>query len=61
MLILWGGRDFCFTAEFYNEWLQRFPGAEKYFFPNAGHYVLEDAFAEIAPMVDTFFEKNITQ
>lgn len=61
MLILWGGRDFCFTAEFYNEWLQRFPGAEKHFFPNAGHYVLEDAFTEIAPMVDTFFEKNITQ
>jgi len=61
MLILWGGRDFCFTAEFYHEWLRRFPEAEKYFFPDAGHYVLEDAYDEIAPLVTTFFKKSILQ
>jgi len=60
MLILWGGRDFCFNEEFYKEWLQRFPEAEKHFFPNAGHYVLEDAFEEIAPLVTAFFKKNLT-
>ncbi len=59
MLILWGGRDFCFNEEFYKEWLQRFPEAEKHFFPNAGHYVLEDAFEEIAPLVTAFFKKSL--
>jgi len=60
MLILWGGRDFCFNEEFYKEWLRRFPIAEKHYFPNAGHYVLEDAFEEIAPLVTAFFKKSIT-
>ncbi len=60
MLILWGGRDFCFNEEFYKEWLQRFPEAEKHFFPNAGHYVLEDAFEEIAPLITAFFKKSLT-
>jgi pimeloyl-ACP methyl ester carboxylesterase len=61
MLILWGGRDFCFTRDFYNEWVQRFPGAENYFFPEAGHYVLEDAFTAIAPLITAFFQKKIKQ
>ncbi|KPJ99779.1 MAG: alpha/beta hydrolase [Desulfobacterales bacterium SG8_35] len=59
MLILWGGRDFCFTSYFYEEWRQRFPGAESHFFPDAGHYVLEDAFAAIAPLITAFFHKHI--
>lgn len=61
MLILWGGKDFCFTRHFYKEWLQRFPGAESHFFPDAGHYVLEDAFDIIAPLLTTFFQKHITE
>jgi len=61
MLILWGGRDFCFTRRFYEEWLQRFPGAERHFFPDAGHYVLEDAFEAIAPLITDFFQKQIRQ
>jgi pimeloyl-ACP methyl ester carboxylesterase len=61
MLILWGGRDFCFTRHFYTEWLQRFPEAEGHFFPDAGHYVLEDAFEAIAPLLNTFFQKRITE
>jgi len=61
MLILWGGRDFCFTTVFFNEWQQRFPEAESHFFPDAGHYVLEDAFDEIAPLITSFLQKNIAQ
>jgi haloalkane dehalogenase len=61
MLILWGGRDFCFTRDFYNEWVQRFPGAENHFFPEAGHYVLEDSFTAIAPLIAGFFQKKIKQ
>ncbi|MFC1837303.1 alpha/beta fold hydrolase [Thermodesulfobacteriota bacterium] len=58
MLILWGGNDFCFTRHFYDEWLRRFPGAESHFFQQAGHYVLEDAFDEMAPLITTFLEKH---
>ncbi|PID75749.1 MAG: alpha/beta hydrolase [Deltaproteobacteria bacterium] len=42
MLILWGGRDFCFTKHFYQEWLRRFPEARSVYYPDAGHYLLED-------------------
>lgn len=61
MLVLWGGQDFCFTRDFYHEWLKRFPHAEKHFFPNGGHYVLEDIFDEIAPLITTFFQQHISQ
>ncbi len=61
MLILWGGRDFCFNHHYYEEWLQRFPAAETHFFPDAGHYVLEDALSEITPLISAFFRKHITQ
>jgi len=58
ILVLWGGKDFCFTRHFYDEWLQRFPDAKGYFFPEAGHYVLEDAFDSLAPLITTFFQKH---
>jgi len=58
MLILWGGKDFCFTRHFYDEWLQRFPDAKGHYFPDAGHYLLEDAFESLAPLVTTFFQKH---
>ncbi len=54
MLILWGGRDFCFNDHFYKIWRQKFPRARTKYFPEAGHYVLEDAFAEIGPLVEDF-------
>ncbi|NOQ67293.1 MAG: alpha/beta fold hydrolase [Desulfobacterales bacterium] len=58
MLVLWGGKDFCFNRHFYDEWLQRFPGAEGHFFSEAGHYVLEDALDRLAPLITTFFQKH---
>ncbi len=61
MLILWGGKDFCFTRHFYEEWAQRFPGAERHFFPEAGHYVLEDAIDAISPLITAFLQKSIIQ
>lgn len=54
MLICWGGRDFCFNRQFYDEWRRRFPEARAHYFPGAGHYVLEDAFPEIVNLVDPF-------
>jgi cis-3-alkyl-4-acyloxetan-2-one decarboxylase len=55
MLILWGGKDFCFNRTFYNEWSKRFPAAEKHFFENGGHYVLEDCLETIRPILQRFF------
>lgn len=54
MLICWGGRDFCFNDYFYEQWRARFPQAECHYFANAGHYVLEDAFDRIGPLVEKF-------
>lgn len=54
MLICWGGHDFCFNGQFYAEWLRRFPKAENHYFPQAGHYVLEDALPEVLELLPRF-------
>jgi len=58
MLILWGGRDFCFNDEFYQEWLRRFPRARRHYFPEAGHYLLEDAGTEVESRARDFFQET---
>ena len=52
--IVWGGRDFCFDDHFYQEWISRFPGSEKHYFPEWGHYVLEDGRSVIEPIIERF-------
>ena len=59
-LLLWGGKDFCFNDSFYKEWGRRFPGAEKHYFADGGHYVLEDKFSEIGPIILDFFNGERT-
>lgn len=56
MLICWGGKDFVFDEFFLQEWLRRFPKAQLHRFPDAGHYVLEDAGPAIAKLVRAFLE-----
>ncbi|MBU0962035.1 MAG: alpha/beta fold hydrolase, partial [Proteobacteria bacterium] len=58
MLICWGGKDFCFNKHFYDEWCNRFPEAETHYFAGSGHYLLEDAFGEIAPLAQQFFHHS---
>lgn len=58
MLILWGGKDFCFNKSFYDKWKEKFPFARSIYFADAGHYVLEDAFLEIAQEI-TIFLNNL--
>lgn len=57
-LILWGEKDFVFDHHFLREWQRFLPAAEVHRFPNAGHYVLEDAGAEILPLIQDFFERH---
>nr|WP_320011621.1 alpha/beta fold hydrolase [uncultured Desulfobulbus sp.] len=54
MLLCWGGGDFCFHDWFYKQWQARFPGAEAHYFQDAGHYLLEDGFEQIAPRIEAF-------
>jgi pimeloyl-ACP methyl ester carboxylesterase len=56
MRICWGGRDFCFNDHFYSEWRRRFPNAQSHYFPDAGHYVLEDALPEILSLLSPFLQ-----
>ena len=57
LLILWGGKDFCFNDQFYAEWQRRFPEAESHYFGDGGHYVLEDKIVDILPILTQFFKR----
>lgn len=54
MLILWGERDWVFTPAFREEWRRRFPEAAVRSFPQAGHYLIEDARAEVLAEMQSF-------
>jgi haloalkane dehalogenase len=54
MLICWGMGDFVFDRHFLAEWERRFPAAEVERFPDCGHYILEDATAEVVDAVRRF-------
>ena len=58
MLVCWGERDFVFDGAFLEEWRRRFPNAEVHAFPDAGHYVLEDAGDRIVPLIVGFLAKH---
>lgn len=55
LLIVWGGKDFCFNDSFYDEWKERFPDAQSTYYPDAGHYLLEDKKDEVNERIATFF------
>ena len=57
-LLAWGERDWCFAKPFFEEWKRRLPGAETALFPDAGHYVLEDAGAALVHRVRSFLERT---
>jgi haloalkane dehalogenase len=56
--IVWGGRDWCFSARFLAEWRRRFPRAEVHALPEAGHYLMEDAPDEVVGHVRAFLERE---
>lgn len=53
-LICWGMQDFVFDPHFLAEWERRMPQAEVHRFPDCGHYILEDAAAEVIPLIEGF-------
>jgi pimeloyl-ACP methyl ester carboxylesterase len=58
MLICWGKRDFVFDTEYLDEWKRRFPKAEVYCYPEAGHYVLEDVPDKIVLHLHDFLKRH---
>jgi haloalkane dehalogenase len=58
ILIGWGERDFVFDPDYLAEWRRRFPQAEVHCFPDAGHYVLEDAAQRLLPLVKDFLQRH---
>ena len=54
MLLCWGMRDWCFDSRFLAEWRRRFPQARAHEFPDAAHYLLEDAGERIIPLIRDF-------
>lgn len=54
VLVLWGGKDFCFNDFFYNRWKEIFPQAKFKYFINAGHYILEDEFDNCVLEINSF-------
>lgn len=55
---VWGMRDWCFTPACLDKFLEIFPDAAVHRIADAGHWVVEDAREEIAPVVERFFERN---
>ena len=55
LFVVWGGGDFCFNDHFFEEWRKRFPEAGYHYFPDGGHYILEDKRMEIIPLLKSFF------
>jgi len=58
-LILWGGRDFCFNDHFLARWQEIFPTATVHRYPDAGHYLLEDAGMDARGKISDFLLPKI--
>jgi haloalkane dehalogenase len=52
-------RDFCFNKDFLDEWKKRFPLARIKEFPNAGHYLFEDALTGCIAQIREFLKEHI--
>lgn len=57
-VIFWGALDFVFSVEFLEEWKKYLPNALVHFFPDRGHYILEDAQEEVIAGIHSFFDKH---
>jgi len=58
MLICWGEKDFVFDRTIREEWQRRFPDAEAAIFPEAGHYLLEDAPGSVIEKIVDFLDRH---
>ena len=56
----WGGLDFCFNDHFLRKWNNIFPKLKIIRYPDAGHYVLEDAGEQAIEAIQGTLRKSET-
>lgn len=54
MLLLWGMKDPTFGPRYLDRWRREFPAAQVHEIASSGHFVPEEAAAEVAPLVERF-------
>jgi pimeloyl-ACP methyl ester carboxylesterase len=54
MLLLWGLKDPTFGPAYLERWRREFPDALAHTFPSSGHFVPEEAPAEVGPLLEQF-------
>lgn len=59
MLLPWGMKDWVFDEAFLNGWIKRFPKAAVKRFPDCGHFLLEDAGAEVVSLIKAFVARPV--
>ena len=57
-LVMWGGRDFVFDKHFLSQWHTVWPDATFCHLPDAGHYLLEDAWPECRVALNDFLSRT---
>jgi pimeloyl-ACP methyl ester carboxylesterase len=57
-VICWGENDFVFDHHFLQQWTEHLPEAQVHRFPEAGHFVMEDARDEVIEIVNQFLKNN---
>jgi pimeloyl-ACP methyl ester carboxylesterase len=58
MQLIWGMKDWCFDSACLGRFEAMFPDAEAERLDDAGHYVVEDAWERIVPLVDDFLVRH---
>jgi haloalkane dehalogenase len=59
--LIWGMLDWCFGPQFLERFIEFYPEAEVHRLEDAGHYVVEDAYERIVPLMKQFLEKHPLQ
>ncbi|MFQ3198478.1 MAG: pimeloyl-ACP methyl ester carboxylesterase, partial [Paraglaciecola sp.] len=54
ILLGWGLKDFVFDKHFLAVWQQHFPNAQSCVYKDGGHYILEDAGADLENKIAAF-------
>lgn len=58
--MIWGAKDWCFTLQCMKQFQTYWPEAESHQFDDCGHYVVEDAYERIIPLVESFLQRTAT-
>jgi cis-3-alkyl-4-acyloxetan-2-one decarboxylase len=56
--LIWGMRDWCFRPECLERFIDHWPLAEVHRLQDCGHYVVEDGYERIVPIIRAFLEKH---